>query len=96
MLGGICYTDTAISRPSGVCQDAVVFVVAAVVVFVFVGRSGHTAGVPVPAIEIKLRAFLEQVMYARPREKNFSLVILHLCWRLWRYIDNGRVWLTFV
>ncbi len=43
----------------------------AVAAWVFIGRSGHTAGVPVPAIEIKLRAFLEQTMYARPRGKEF-------------------------
>lgn len=41
------------------------------IAYIFVGRSGHTAGVPVPAIEIKLRLFLERVMYARPREKEF-------------------------
>jgi len=40
---------------------------------VFVGRSGHTAGLPVPALEIKLRAFLEDTMYARPREKEFLI-----------------------
>ncbi|MDR3590963.1 MAG: DUF5693 family protein [Negativicutes bacterium] len=40
---------------------------------ILVGRSGHTAGVPVPAIEIKLRAFLEDTMYARPREKEFLI-----------------------
>lgn len=43
------------------------------VAYIFVGRSGHTGGVPVPAIEIKLRVFLEQVMYARPREKEFMI-----------------------
>jgi len=43
------------------------------VAYIFVGRSGHTGGVPVPAIEIKLRLFLEQVMYARPREKEFMV-----------------------
>ncbi len=45
----------------------------ALVAWVFIGRSGHTAGVPVPAFEIKLRAFLEQVMIARPREKEFMI-----------------------
>lgn len=49
------------------------FGVLALVAWVFIGRSGHTAGVPVPAIELKLRAFLEQVMYARPREKEFMI-----------------------
>ncbi|WP_371372048.1 DUF5693 family protein [Sporomusa aerivorans] len=49
------------------------FGAAAFAAWVFVGRSGHTAGVPVPAFELKLRAFLEQVMYARPREKEFLI-----------------------
>ena len=43
--------------------------VAAVGIYVFIGRSGHTAGVPVAEAELKLRAFLEQAMYARPRGK---------------------------
>ncbi|HBX75271.1 MAG TPA: hypothetical protein DEG55_03925 [Acidaminococcaceae bacterium] len=43
------------------------------VAYIFVGRSGHTGGVPVPAIEIKLRLFLEEIMYARPREKEFMI-----------------------
>lgn len=41
----------------------------AIAALIFIGRSGHTAGVPVPDIELKLRAFLERVMYARPRGK---------------------------
>jgi hypothetical protein len=52
------------------------FVILGVLLFaayIFVGRSGHTGGVPVPAIEIKLRLFLEEVMYARPREKEFMI-----------------------
>ena len=51
-------------------------VIAGVLLFiawVFIGRSGHTAGVPVPAIEVKLRLFLEEIMYARPREKEFMV-----------------------
>jgi len=47
--------------------------VLALVGWVYVGRSGHTAGVPVPGIEVKLRTFLENVMYARPREKEFMI-----------------------
>jgi len=54
-------------------KTLLVFGAAAVAAWVFVGRSGHTAGVPVPAIELKMRAFLEQVMYARPREKEFMI-----------------------
>lgn len=51
---------------------AVLFVILIILLY-FVGRSGHTGGVPVPAIELKMRAFLEQVMYARPREKEFMI-----------------------
>ncbi len=43
----------------------------AVVAYIFIGRTGHTAGLPVPGLEIKMRYFLEEVMYARPREKEF-------------------------
>lgn len=43
------------------------------VAFYFVGRSGHTGGVAVSGIELKLRALLEDVMYARPRNKEFMI-----------------------
>ena len=53
----------------------VFFVAAALgaVGWVFVGRSGHTAGVPVPTFELVLRRFLENTLYARPREKEFII-----------------------
>ena len=38
--------------------------------YMFVGRSGNNMA-PVPAFEIALRRFLEDNMYARPREKEF-------------------------
>lgn len=38
----------------------------------FIGRSGNN-GAPVPHFEIMLRRFLESIMYARPREKEFFL-----------------------
>lgn len=38
--------------------------------FMFVGRSGNNMA-PVPGFEIALRRFLEDHMYARPREKEF-------------------------
>ncbi len=41
--------------------------------WVFIGRSGHTEGVPVPDIEMRMRLFLEKAMYARPREKEFMI-----------------------
>lgn len=54
-------------------KSLLVFAVAAVGAWVFIGRSGHTAGVPVPAVELKMRALLEQILYARPREKEFMI-----------------------
>ena len=49
------------------------FAAAGAVAYVFVGRSGHSAGLPVPDAEIQLRRFLEVAMYARPREKEFLI-----------------------
>ncbi len=59
----------------------------AIVAWVFIGRSGHTAGVPVPAFEEKLRYFLEETMYARPREKEFIVghpAFFLAAWCAWR------------
>lgn len=46
-------------------------VVAAFVVLI--ARSGHTAGMPVSGAEIQVRAFLEQMFYARPRSKEIFI-----------------------
>lgn len=77
-------------------KTLLLFAAGAAAAWIFIGRSGHTAGVPVPAFEIKLRSFLEQVMYARPREKEFlighpafllAVMALHRHWpRLVHYI----------
>ena len=61
----------------------------AVVAYVFVGRSGHTAGVPVPSWELALRRFLENTMYARPREKEF--LIGHPAFMLAAYAVGKRI-----
>ena len=44
-----------------------------IILLYFVARSGHSAGVPVAAIEVKMRLSLEQLMYARPRQKEFMI-----------------------
>ena len=36
---------------------------------ILIARSGHTSGMPVSGVEIKIRAMLEQFFYARPRSK---------------------------
>lgn len=39
---------------------------------VFIGRSGHTEGVPVPDIEMKLRLFLERAMYTLTEKRVYD------------------------
>jgi hypothetical protein len=41
------------------------------VAYIFIARTGHTSGIGVPAVEVKIRLLLEEIMYARPREKEF-------------------------
>jgi hypothetical protein len=41
--------------------------------YIFIARTGHTSGMSVPAIEVKIRVLLEEIMYARPREKEFLI-----------------------
>ena len=66
---------------------AILVVLAAAVVFV--ARSGHTSGMPVPQIELKFRAFLEQAFYARPRSKELLIghpafmIAAMAFWRKW-------------
>lgn len=48
-----------------------VFVMLAFVVLI--ARSGHTSGMPVSGAEIKIRAMLEQLFYARPRSKEIFI-----------------------
>lgn len=79
-------------------KQIVGLLVLAFVAFYFVGRSGHTGGVPVLGIELKLRAMLEQLVYARPRTKEFLIghpCFFIACWavyRQWnRYIQLGLV-----
>ena len=62
--------ENILSRPITL-KVVFALIVFAFIAWVFIGRSGHTAGVPVPDIEVKLRLFLEEMMKARPREKEF-------------------------
>ncbi|MBQ5673218.1 MAG: hypothetical protein IIV46_03300, partial [Phascolarctobacterium sp.] len=54
-------------------KHVALFGVLGFILLYFVARSGHSAGVPVAAIEVKMRLFLEQLMYARPRQKEFMI-----------------------
>lgn len=54
-------------------KSLVGFGIAAIAALIFIGRSGHTAGIPVSVSELKFRAFLEQALYARPRSKELLI-----------------------
>ena len=54
-------------------KHVALFGVLGIILLYLVARSGHSAGVPVAAIEVKMRLFLEQLMYARPRQKEFMI-----------------------
>ncbi len=49
------------------------FLAVAAVFVVLIARSGHTSGMPVSGAEIKIRAMLEQMFYARPRSKEIFI-----------------------
>jgi len=53
-------------------KSILLFAFVAIGAWIFIGRSGHTAGVPVLESEIKMRAFLERVT-TRPRGKEFMI-----------------------
>ncbi|MBA1334275.1 MAG: hypothetical protein HPY66_1984 [Firmicutes bacterium] len=39
--------------------------------YLYLGRTGHTAGAPIFGLEVKIRTLLEQALVARPRTKEF-------------------------
>jgi len=45
----------------------------AVAGYLYLGRTGHTAGAPILGIEAQIRTFMEQTLPARPRTKEFLL-----------------------
>ena len=47
--------------------------IVAIAFVILIARSGHTAGMPVPGIEVKFRAALENLFYARPRSKEILI-----------------------
>ncbi len=66
------------------------------VAWVFVGRSGHTAGVPVPGFEIAMRRFLENTLYARPREKEFLIGHPAFMLAAFALLRRWPMWLHFI
>lgn len=71
--------------------------IAVVVAIIYVGRSGHTAGIPVPALELKIRAAFEQLFYARPRTRELIGHPAFLLASLAVYKAWPRIWqLTLV
>ena len=62
---------------------------------VLVLRSGHTSGMPVPGIELKMRAALEQLFYARPRTKEFLIGHPAFLLALYGAARRWRTWIIF-
>ncbi len=50
-------------------KDAFIGFIILIGLWEFIGRSGHTLGVPVTYLEMKIRYFLDNIMYVRPRFK---------------------------
>jgi hypothetical protein len=46
---------------------------AAVAAYIYVGRTGHTAGIPVSGLEIRVRQLLGDILVVRPRFKEFMI-----------------------
>lgn len=51
----------------------------ALAAYMFIGRSGNN-GAPVSNIEIQFRRLLENLLYARPRQKSLCSDILQCYW----------------
>ncbi|NLJ71720.1 MAG: hypothetical protein GX333_01755 [Syntrophomonadaceae bacterium] len=61
-----------------------------IAVYYYIGRSGHTAGVSVSSLELRLREVLESIFTARPRFKEIligypSLLVLVYLYRKYRH-----------
>ena len=52
---------------------AIMMGILAVVGIIYVGRTGHTAGIPVPALEMQMRYLLGEFLLVRPRFKEFMV-----------------------
>lgn len=72
-------------------SSVLVIILFLIVAIIFVGRSGHTDGVPVPQFEVAMRHFLENLLFARPREKEFLIgypaliFAVYALYRRWSY-----------
>jgi hypothetical protein len=61
----------ALFNTSIVVKYALLAAIAAVGAYLYLGRTGHTAGAPIFELEVQVRTFLEQTLAARPRTKEF-------------------------
>lgn len=61
-----------LSRPVLVSY-IILFTILAVAAVFYVGRTGHTAGLPVPGLELRIRDLLQRFLVIRPRFKEFLI-----------------------
>lgn len=72
-LRGLGGSIRAMLRERVTIQHLVILALGAGVVFLYLGRTGHEAGIPVGDWEVQLRSWLERALYARPRIKEFLI-----------------------
>lgn len=70
--GVVKYTAGWLRRSPSYLALGLIFV-AAIALYYYVGRSGHTGGVAVSALELRLREVLETIFMARPRFKEILI-----------------------
>ncbi len=79
------------------CGYLLVLAVMGVLLVIYIGRTGHTAGIIVPEIELKLRDLLSQRLVIRPRLKEF--LIGHPVTMLALYLalkKENRIWVLLL
>ncbi len=70
---GLCEQIRHLLNMKILVKTLMVFLFLLAALVVFIERSGHTAGFPVPGFELKIRAFLEKAFFARPRSKELFI-----------------------
>jgi hypothetical protein len=72
------------------------FMVGALVLYVYVGRSGNTSGLQVSGLEIRLREILENIFLARPRFKELIIGYPALFMLVYLYRKYGKEYIALI
>jgi hypothetical protein len=72
------------------------FMVGALMLYVYVGRSGNTSGIQVSGLEIRLREILENIFLARPRFKELIIGYPSLFMLVYLYRKYGKEYIALI